>query len=95
MALPCMNCGNEVSETAAKLFAAVFVCPDCFALAESFYKRSEKELKDLLMLQKESIRWALLQGNFRIGERRTKELTKTEIMQEVVRLHEMRGNRGK
>lgn len=60
--LQCLNCGKLVDQDKAKLFAQVFVCPECFLLAERKYQRMEQELKRLLMLAHEAIRESLIQG---------------------------------
>jgi len=42
--LPCLNCHEPVEPTKAKIFAGVFVCENCFAVAERFEQRATQEL---------------------------------------------------
>jgi hypothetical protein len=59
-----MNCGKPVGQDEGKLFERVFVCPTCYALAESFYNRVESELKRRLFFLRDIIRVALVRKCF-------------------------------
>lgn len=65
--LPCMNCTNPVPQDKAKFFQAVFVCERCYELAEGIYRKTEKELKQVLTVFQESLRLSLLQGKLHLG----------------------------
>ena len=85
--LTCMNCKVPVEQKEGQVFAAVFVCPKCFLIAERMYERSERELKGLLVMLRESIRIALLRGELTFAEGRPMEdVPKAEVMQMVMAL---------
>lgn len=87
--LPCMNCKQGVIQEAATFFDGVFVCPTCNTMAESLYKRSTRELNDLLLMLKEGIRIALAEGRLQFREGAEGEVSKKEVLEAVVRLQEM------
>lgn len=88
--LHCLNCKAAVPQDEAKIFAEVFCCANCFSLAERTYGRLQEELRKLLLVSKESIRIALLEGKLHLGEASNKELSKEEVLREIVRLEELR-----
>jgi hypothetical protein len=65
--LSCVNCKHEVSQGDAKLFAEVFVCGECFRIAESLMSRGERELRMLLTVLKESIRLNIIRGELQFS----------------------------
>ena len=89
--LHCMNCGASTLAGQGKVFAQVFVCPTCFAIAENFYERSEKELKYLLTIIKESLRVALVHGMVKLSEGKLKDISKKELLEEIVKMDAARG----
>jgi len=88
--LPCMNCKRQVDPEQAKLFAEVFVCEDCHTMAVHFWDRMELELRYLLTMAKESIRIALLEGKFSFPEGVAQEVSKTDVLQAILQMHEAR-----
>jgi hypothetical protein len=84
-----MNCKQGVTQEAAMFFDGVFVCPICHTMAESLYKKSNRELNDLLLMLKEGIRIALVEGRLQFRENADGELSKKEVLEAVVRLQEM------
>jgi hypothetical protein len=88
--LRCLNCPRTVPTNEAKVFAGVFVCPTCHDTAERLYRRSEGELRMLLLMLKESIRIALVEGRLHVGERSVEEVSKTDLLRMMVRLEEQR-----
>ena len=90
--LPCVNCGKEVDPGEAKFFAQVFVCPECYAIAERLYTRGEQELKMMLLLLKESIRLAITRKELQFMQRLEEDaVPKKDLLSELARLaHEAR-----
>ena len=88
-ALRCLNCGKQVSEDQAKLFAHVYVCYECYTLAERYYKRLERELMQLMVLAHESIRESLTRGQFHPTHTSRDEIPKRELLQHIGRLCEV------
>lgn len=88
--LTCLNCKQPVVSDNAKIFAEVFVCSSCYETAERLYRRSEGELKMLLLMLKESIRIALLEGRLFVGEQSPEDISKTDLLRMMVRLEEQR-----
>ena len=87
MGLPCLNCKRDVAQDDLKVFAGIFVCPACYQIAERFNQRATEELKSLLVMQRELIRVALVEGRLHLGPAEsTKELTKKEVFEELLRL---------
>lgn len=86
--LQCLNCGKPVPPEKAKIFAQVFVCPECHVMATSFYQRCERELKQLLTLTHESIREALVKGAFHPVYQEREEIPKAELLRHIIRISE-------
>ena len=93
--LACMNCKQETSTENARFFAEVFLCPSCYDKASHFYVRTERELRYLLVVAKEAIRIALVEGRFDLPEAPTGEPSKREVLQEILRIEELREQRAK
>lgn len=84
-----MNCRTPVQEKNGKVFAEVFVCPTCYTMAEHLHTRCEGELKRLLLLLRESIRVALVEGKLHYGPARPlEEVPKAELLKMIVELTE-------
>jgi hypothetical protein len=88
--LSCMNCKRSVEPSEAKLFAEVFVCSGCHAMAVHFWERMERELRYLLTMSKESIRLSLLEGKFFFPEGAAQDVSKTDVLRAIVSMHEAR-----
>ena len=87
--LPCLNCKAAVDPAQAKVFAGVFCCPTCYLVAQRLEERCTRELKMLLITQREAIRIALIEGKLVLGPAEAnRELSKQEVFQEIVRLQE-------
>ena len=86
----CLNCKAKVEPDVAKFFEGVFVCATCAELAERFYARGKKELQQLLVMQKEAIRIALVEGTFHFGSEPDQDVTKTDLLRAIVQLEEVR-----
>ena len=82
--LTCLNCSEPVLEGQAKCFAEVFVCPLCFEIAERLYRKSEQELRGLLLLQREAIREALINGRLHLSPQVLEDVPKADLLRAVV-----------
>lgn len=91
--LTCMNCDVTVDPDEGKVFAQVFVCPTCYAMAERLYQRGEQELKSLLILQLEAIRLALVEKRFYFSPDKADEPSKADVLRAIVELEEKRAQR--
>jgi hypothetical protein len=95
--LPCMNskvCGNtSVDPKQAKMFAEVFVCPACYALAESVDAKLRADVKRMELMVREAIRIALVEGKLNPAAAALDDLPKTELLKEIVRLSEKKDAR--
>lgn len=90
MNLPCLNCKKEVEQNTGKFFAEVFLCGDCHTQAEHFFNRLGKELQYLLVMAKESIRVALVQGKFVFPESPAGEPSKRAVLESILQMEERR-----
>lgn len=90
MSLPCMNCKSPVPEHEARFFGQVFICQTCHTVAESFYNRLERELKQLLIMAHESIRVALVQSKFSLAEHTPQTVSKKDILEAALRMESER-----
>lgn len=64
-------------------------------MSTHFYERLENELKSLLLVAKESIRVALVQGKFVFPEGPAGEPSKRAVLEEIIKLEEAREARAK
>jgi hypothetical protein len=72
-----------------KVFAEVFVCPVCYELAERMYKRTEGELRGLLLILKDKIREMIVQGKLHYStEPKPGPLSKTDLLQAIMVVEE-------
>lgn len=89
--LCCLNCKQPMRPEEAKLFAEVFVCPSCYAMAEHFWQRLTKELRQLQVMAKESIRVCLLEGKFHFPEgAAAQEVSKRAVLESILAMEEAR-----
>ena len=88
--LRCMNCKAPVNANEGEFFAEVFLCKDCNTQAVHFWHRTEKELKHLLTVSKEAIRLSLITGKFSFPEGPQGDLSKRDVLQEVLKMEEAR-----
>ncbi len=86
--LPCMNCQKPTSTNDAKIFANVFVCSTCYMTAERLFARLEGELKHLLLLSKEVIRVALIEGKLHSPLAEEREIPKEELLKMIMQFSE-------
>ncbi len=93
--LPCMNCQTPVPAGKGQFFAEVFVCERCHTQAVHFWQRSEKELQHLLTITKESIRLSLLSRKFVFPEGPQGDLSKRDVLEEILRMEEAREQRNR
>lgn len=68
MGIPCMSCKCDVASHEGKFFVETYVCPKCYQIAERLYEQGQAELRQLLVVLKEVIRAAILQGNISFPE---------------------------
>jgi hypothetical protein len=85
-----MNCKAPVPGGKGHFFAEVFICETCNTQAVHFWHRSEQELRNLLTITKESIRLSLISGKFVFPEGQQGDLSKREVLEEVLRMEEAR-----
>jgi len=90
-----MNCKAPVLNGAGKFFAEVFLCDTCHVQAEHFWERTVRELKHLLTISKEAIRLSLISGKFVFPEGQQGDLSKREVLEEVLKMEEAREQRAK
>lgn len=89
--LECMNCHKPTSNEDGRLFAEVFVCPNCYTLAERLYQKTEAELRGLLLVLKDKIREYLVQGKLQYStEPAGKPLSKRDLLQAIMSVEEQR-----
>lgn len=86
MGLSCVNCGKEVGSDEAKFFAQVFVCPDCFSIAERLYVKGEKELRMMLVMLKECIRLAIVKKELQFPEQNVEDMPRKDLFAELARM---------
>lgn len=92
--LPCVNCGEEVLSNEGKLYAEVYVCPDCYAVAERMTERAHRELKLVLVMMRDAIRLGLLQKKLRFRTpEELKNVNKADFLSELGELVEKAKNR--
>lgn len=87
-ALRCMNCKEGVGPDEGRLFAEVFVCTTCFAMAERVHSRCLQELKMLQMVLREAIRVALVEGRLQFPTGPDVEVSKRDVLQAILQLTE-------
>lgn len=90
MALPCLNCGDDIPSDGAKCFAGVLVCPVCADRAERLEKNLQQELQRMFSMTRESIRIALVQGKLHFGGPNNQETSKTDLLKQIMRIEEMK-----
>lgn len=88
--LACMNCRKPVPTGEVKFFAEVFLCGVCNTQAVHLHERLERELKHLLVMSKEAIRISLVKGEFSFPEGPGSEVSKREVLEQVMLLEEAR-----
>ncbi len=86
--LPCMNCKKPTPESDAKVCAEVFVCSACHEMAERLFHRLEGELRRLLLLSKETIRVALVEGKLHFAHTHERDVPKDELLKMIVQFSE-------
>lgn len=84
--LNCLNCKCEVGSDEAKIYAQVFLCPDCFRIAERLHQRGEQELKMMMLVLKESIRVAALRGELQFRGMQPEDIPKEDLVSHLARL---------
>lgn len=99
MGLPCTNCQADVDPQEVKFFGAraggpsqgpapsIFVCKECYALAELFHERGLSQAKQLVALLVESIQLAILEKRLKLGPVPPhRDLTKREVFEAIQQL---------
>lgn len=86
--LSCLNCKKPVHPDEARIFQAVFCCPQCHEIAVRAYGRLEKELRHLLTLAGDSIRVALIRGELQLSGPEAKDIPKSELLRKVIEIAE-------
>lgn len=99
MGWPCSNCERDVDPQEAKFFgsraggptqgpaATIFVCKECFELAELFHQRGLAQARQLVTLLVESIQLAIVEKRLRLGPLPPqRDMTKREVFEEIQRL---------
>jgi hypothetical protein len=88
--LPCMNCGKELHPSEAKIFAKVLVCPLCYSVAETLFRKGERELKKLLLMLQETLRVALVEGRLHLKPEDLEDPTAQQVVTAIAQLEEKR-----
>ena len=86
MGLPCLSCKKDTAPDRAKVFAEVFLCPDCYLIAERLYRRGESELRMMLLVLKESIRLAALKGELQFNFGQLEDIPKEDLLSHLAKL---------
>jgi hypothetical protein len=84
MGIPCLNCSKDVAPEAGKLFAACFLCGDCFTIAERAYERGRQELQWMLTTLQELLRLAIV--NHKLSPPSTEEGGRAEVVTQLAAL---------
>ncbi len=99
MGLPCTNCEKDTDPNEAKFFGArsggptagpaptIFVCKECYELAELFHQRGLVQARQLVTLLVESIQLAIAEKRLKLGALPPqRDMTKREVFEEIQRL---------
>jgi hypothetical protein len=78
--LSCVNCKADVDPQDVKFFGKIFVCPNCYAIAERLYERGESELKMLLLILHESIRSSIVQGKLQFSPQQLADMKREDLL---------------
>jgi len=84
--LNCMCCRTPVPPDKVKLFAQVFCCETCYAVAERFMQRAIADLDNLRVVLTDVIRHGLLTGQLQFRTEQPAEPAVDDVLTEVVRL---------
>ena len=88
--LPCTNCQTPVPPNEAKIFARVFLCSTCHRVASRLKQRAREVVEQLLVLQDDAIRVALIEHRLVVGpEFPLTEPTKREILEQILTFEEI------
>jgi predicted RNA-binding Zn-ribbon protein involved in translation (DUF1610 family) len=83
MALACTNCGRDVDPEQAKLFASVFVCPECNEIANRMLEVGEQELRRALRLLKQTIQASILTKSLKFRSPEEVVSSRSEVLQHL------------
>lgn len=86
--MPCLNCNKSVSQPEGNIFAGVFVCQECYERASRLHHRLEMELRKMLMMSREAIRIALVEGKLHFGTEQARDISKEELLKMIVKMSE-------
>ena len=86
MGLPCLSCKQDVSPAESKLFAEVYLCSNCFTIAERLFRKGEAELRMMLLVLKESIRLAALKGQLQFSLQDLDDMKKEDLVSHLAKL---------
>jgi hypothetical protein len=87
--LACMCCKELVPGDEGKFFAKVFCCSRCYTVATRVVEVAEQELRQLLVVVRESTRIALLEGKLEFKQS-VETMSKKQLFEEIVRLDAVR-----
>jgi hypothetical protein len=82
----CKNCGNPVGAD-GKLFAEVFVCPTCYAIAERVFERGAMLLRRISVLLRDTIRYALMNGKLDFSSASAEKVGDGDLLRRIVGLY--------
>jgi recombinational DNA repair protein (RecF pathway) len=90
--LTCLNCQKPVDPTQAKIFAATFVCPTCFAVAARLKERLVEQLKYMVTALDETIRLAIIDHKLLslIPTDSERATTKKEVLEAILQMKDAR-----
>ncbi len=84
--LKCMNCGTPTGSD-GKLFAEVFVCPHCHAIATRILERGQTLLRRLNVLLRDTIRYALQRGKIDFPAKEGETVDDMDLLRRIVGLY--------
>lgn len=91
-----MNCQRDIPPNKGEFFMEVFVCPDCKCVAERVYERSQQDVKHLLLLMKEVIRMALMEGRLQFQDpKQVEEVSRSDLISRLAELAEKVRKKGR
>ena len=82
--LKCLNCHKVIQSGDAKIFAEVLVCPTCWFMSTRLYERAQQDLRRTLVIMREVIRLALVQGKLQFWSAdQIKGLSRSQLLEQL------------
>ncbi len=90
--LTCLNCQRPVDSSKAKIYAAAFVCQDCYTVAVRLKERLIAQLRYMTVALDETIRLAIIDHKLLslIPTGTQRETSKKEVFEAILQLKDAR-----